>query len=495
MQTVNSMFSECAARFSGRTAIRFEGRSMTYSQLDALSDKKAAYLSSFGLAPGMFAGVVMQHSPGMIADILAIIKCGAAYVPMEPAFPVQRIKYIVKSAGIKTVFTENRFCGSFDSDTFCITEDTDISLKDPSLPKTQPDEHDALYVLYTSGTTGKPKGVVAEHHNVCNYVQAFRDEFSLNENDRVLQNSVCTFDIFVEEVFPVLLSGGTLVIADEKERNSPADLADLMVREKVTVVTGFPYLISDLSSCRLPSSLRLAISGGDTLRFEHVKNFPDGTVIYNTYGPTETTVCCTYYRFDGQRRDTATVPVGKQIKGTSVYVVKPDMTLCSPGETGEIAIGGNGVTRGYLNDRKATEKQFIKDPFAAGGSRMYLSGDIGKVLSDGNIEFIKRNDDQVMIGGKRVEPLEVENVMYSCPGIDSAVVKPFKDTDGYPYLVCYYSSSDETDNASIKAHMRDYLPDFMIPEYFVRLSEIPRTASGKIDRNHLPEVKRDENRQ
>lgn len=238
-----------------------------------------------------FVGIVMDHSIDMIINIFAVIKSGAGYVPMEPTFPRERINYIVDQVNLRYLFTQMKYKEIFNKKDILIFEDEDYAGYSEENTCNVNDGKNAIYVLYTSGTTGTPKGIVVEHHNVCNYVKAFKKEFKITEKDKMLQNSVCTFDIFTEEVFPILLTGGTLVIASDEEKSTVENLVDLIEREEITIITGFPYLLSGINNYRVPKSLKLVISGGDTLRKEHVSNLSKKVNVYNTYGPTETTVC------------------------------------------------------------------------------------------------------------------------------------------------------------------------------------------------------------
>lgn len=421
---------------------------------------------------------------------------------MEPSFPQKRIAFIIKQANIRHVFTQRKHASIFSDPSVLIFEDepfdeegadespSTASAAGPNVtdPPDAPVNHgdDAMYVLYTSGTTGEPKGVIVEQRNVCNYVRAFKNEFHPTERDRMLQNSVCTFDIFVEEVFPILLSGGALIIADETDKESPRALRRLMETEGVTMITGFPYLLSELNALEPNASLRLAISGGDVLRKEHVDRLVGKTAVYNTYGPTETTVCVSYYHYTDPTIDADTVPIGKAVLGTQMHLLDDDLHPVEPGTLGEIGISGAGVARGYQNNEVETAAHFVDNPFGPG--KLYLSGDLGYLRPDGNVEFVKRKDAQTMIDGRRVEPLEVENVLYRFPGIDAAVVKPFLDENGYPYLVGYYQTASGIELDALERFLAQYLPDFMIPESLIGLDSLPKTASGKIDRENLPVI-------
>ena len=485
-ETINGLFQIQAALSPQNVALTCAGQSLTYAELNQKANQRARYLIDRGVKKETFVGIVMDHSPDMIVNIFAVLKSGGAYVPMEPTFPRARINYIIAQSGLKYVFTQKKYRDIFDNRAGLIFEDEDFTAYNERDPAPANDARSPIYVLYTSGTTGAPKGVVVEQRNVCNYVAAFKKEFQITARDKILQNSVCTFDIFVEEIFPILLTGGTLVIAHQTDKSGVANLVALMERENVTIITGFPYLLGELNRYRVPQSLRLAISGGDVLRKEQVDNLLQKVRVYNTYGPTETTVCTTYYRYCGAAADAVTIPIGKPIHGSRIYLLDGDLKPADSGAIGEICITGNGVARGYLHNQAETRAHFVDNLFGAG--KMYKSGDLGRLRPDGNIEFLKRKDAQIMIMGKRVEPAEVENVMAHYRGIEAVVVTSYQDENAYPYLVGYFCAAQAIKPRALKLYLQNYLPDFMIPEFFVQLNSMPKTANGKIDRRHLPVV-------
>lgn len=451
-------------------AVTEDVRDVTYRQLDTMAN---AIMSKFYDKEYPFIGVVMSHGVAQIAAMLAVLKSGAAYVPAEPSLPRQRIDYMMRTAGAGFVITDDYCCN--------LPEAT------PLPDRSRPDG--VAYVLYTSGTSGRPKGVVVENHSVVNYAEAFKREFHTAPGDVVLQYSICSFDIFVEEIFTTLLNGANLAIPSKKVHNGP--LAELMAfceRHGVTEISGFPYLLADMNRYRTyPSRLRLLISGGDVIRAAYItwlreQNF----VIYNTYGPSETTVCATYFRVDNAiPLDDGSYPVGKPVKGVDVKILDDNLNEVSDGIKGEICIFGEGVGRGYIGN-PPEQANFTTLP---DGRRIYRSGDIGCRLPDGNIAFLRRKDRQVMILGRRVEPEEVENVLNESPCVERGVVRAFTDEHGLAYLTAYFVPSHKNCQLSrIKRFLRSRLADFMVPEFFVKMEEIPLTVRGKVDDQALPVV-------
>lgn len=457
-------------------AIVTDSEKISFAELDARVDAIMNKISG----EHKFIGIVMCHGIDMIAAMLAVLKYGAAYVPAEPSLPAERIEYMMETAGVKLVI-DNDFC----KDAKPVAQ----PLPDHSSP-------DVLaYVLYTSGTTGRPKGVKVRNSCVVNYAEAFEAEFKTGPRDVMLQYSVCSFDIFVEEVFATLLNGAALAIPSKAVMTGGIDALMLFVRRhNVTEISGFPYLLAEMNKLpSLPPSLRLLISGGDVLRGSYIDRLARMNVlIYNTYGPSETTVCATYYRCDNATPlADGTFPVGKPVKGVEVRILGPDNKDVAPGVVGEICIFGKGVGDGYLgNPPEQKNYEALPD-----GSKMYRSGDLGYFLPDGNIAFLHRKDDQVMILGKRVEPEEVENVLNSSPEVERGIVRAFFDESGLAYLAAYFVPSKSNFSLHrIKERLSRMLADFMIPEFFVAVKEIPINKRGKVDVAALPVVLKDYDR-
>lgn len=460
----------------------------TYEELDKKSDLYASYLTSNkGITSGGLVALSVSHNIDMIAIILAILKTGNGYIPIEPSFPPERIQYMLKESGASAIITEKRYSKNINStcqhiliEEFQVINDTDA----PSF-KTNECLNDTAYLLYTSGSTGQPKGVIVTQKNVLNYVHAFKKEFHLTPADCILQNSVCTFDIFVEEVFPILLCGGTLAIPDENIKGDVNKLIKFMEKTNVSIVSAFPYFMIELNKKKIPKSLRLLISGGDVLRKEYITNLIKQVTIYNTYGPTETTVCATYYRCEPENfTKYPSIPIGKPIAGVNIYLLDKNQKPVLPGEIGEICISGKGVSKGYLKRPKETQETFVPNPFIK-DTIMYKSGDLGIMHEDGNILFIKRKDSQVMIEGKRVEPLEIEQKLLEYEDITNTTVQAYNN-ERATYLVAYIATIKKINKNELLNFLKLYLPDFMIPKYFVIVPNIPLTINGKINTKELP---------
>lgn len=468
--TVYSRFSDIVRLNPDRPAVIEEDRTVSYSQLDAMAN---SIMAKFYNAAPAYVGIVMSHGAEQIAAMLAVLKSGAGYIPAEPSLPQERIDYMMHTAGADLIINDN-FCRHLKA--------TDCNMPDRSRPD------GVAYVLYTSGTSGKPKGVVVENHSVVNYAEAFEAEFHTGPGDIMLQYSVCSFDIFVEEVFATLLCGAALCIPSRAVHNgSLQGLMRFVERHGVTIVDGFPYLLAEMNKLpTIPSCIRLIISGGDVIRAGYITTLRGkGVKIYNTYGPSETTVCSNYFRVDNATpMADGTFPVGKAVKGVTVKILDSNLHPVTKGETGEICIFGEGVSRGYLGN-PPEQKNFVMLP---DGTRFYRSGDLGYELPDGNIAFLRRRDDQVMILGKRVEPEEVENVLNTCPGVERGVVRAFLDDNSLHYLVAYLVPGNDCRLYEIRKWLSSQLSDFMVPEFFVKMKDIPVTRRGKVNVDALPVV-------
>ncbi len=433
-------------------------------------------------------GIMMNHSVEMIASVFAALRIGAAYIPVEPFFPRERIRYMMEEAGVSVLITNREYADRFPEFTNIVI-DKGFEIEETAMAVSEYDEKDLAYILYTSGTTGKPKGVSVTNGNVCHYVRAFRNEFHPVFGDIMLQHSVCSFDIFVEEVFTTLLSGAALAIPSDEERADVKKLIEFIRKNKVTMLSGFPYLLQEINDLpEIPESLRLLISGGDVIRASYVTNLLGKVEVYNTYGPSETTVCASYCRCTGDNiLEDGTFPVGKPVLGAEIKIMDEEGMELPDGEVGELCILGNGVSNGYIGNRFKENKAFVN----TANGRMYKSGDLGYYLPDGNIAFLHRKDTQIMIKGKRVEVSEVENVLTKSDLIRQAYVATKVDDNNLSYMVAYVvPEKEKVKLADITDYMKDYLTDFMIPEYFVELKSLPLNANGKVDKTALPNVLR-----
>lgn len=484
METIYSTFKETAEKYKTETAIIENDRVLTFGELSDMVDMIADGFPQDTKS----VGIVMSHRAEMVAAILAVLKIGAMYVPAEPDFPTGRIHYMMNEAKVDFILTENLYTEKLNDFSVKLTDCEICGAGNGQKRAAVFDSDLPAYVLYTSGTTGKPKGVCVTNSNVCHYVRAFENEFHPTVGDIMLQYSVCSFDIFVEEVFTSLLNGAALAIPSAEDKAGVRSLMKFTHRHNVTMLSGFPYLLAEMNHLdKIPKSLRLLISGGDVLRGIYTDRLLPQAAVYNTYGPSETTVCASYYNCNaGTVLDDGTYPIGKPVKGMKIRILDADGKEVPNGNIGEICILGGGVSLGYIGDRDEENKAFEK---LSDGEIMYRSGDLGYILPSGDIAFLHRKDSQIMIYGKRVEVAEVESRLYQCSGVEQAVVRAFTDDNGLHYMTAYIvPSEDNIKAADIRKELSENLTEFMIPEFFVRLPQIPLNSNGKPDTSRLPVV-------
>lgn len=481
--TVYGAFKKQVEKYPDLLAVFDENQRLTYSGLDELSARIAALFPP----KAKFVGIMMNHGVEMIAAMLAVLRVGAAYVPVEPDFPVERVRHIMTESNVDFIITRKELARRLPVKPLIYIEKGFCGDSCAENNSVMPKPSDPAYVLYTSGSTGKPKGVVVENHNLCNYARAFHHEFHSAPGDIMLQYSVCTFDIFVEEVFTSLLAGAAVAIPPADAKSDIHKLMDFVSENKITIISGFPYLLLEMNKLeKIPSSLRLLISGGDVLRAAYVDKLIKHVEIYNTYGPSETTVCASYFRCnDSPVQPDGTFSIGKPVLGVSIEILDENLQPVSLGKPGEICIFGEGVSRGYIGGRENDAFVTLSD-----GRRMYRSGDLGIQMPCGNFLFLRRKDTQVMILGKRVETFEVQNILCECDEVEKGAVSAKTDSLGLAYLIAYIVPKNKIkpDFNSIKKRMSKFLPPYMIPEFFVSMDSMPITSNGKIDEHSLPVV-------
>ena len=335
MQSIYSEFRKQVAATPDAMAVQDASRALTFAQLDTLADTIA---TGFPTCNPAFVGIVMDHSVEMIASIIAVLKTGAAYVPAEPSFPIERIRYMMKESDVDFIITHGKYVDYINHGFRKMIVERGKEIVPAEVEDCS--SADALaYILYTSGTTGNPKGVQVTNANVCHYVRAFSHEFNPGPGNRMLQYSVCSFDIFVEEVFTTLLSGATLVIPSDEVKKDTGKLLAFCSENGITMISGFPYLLAEMNKVPelLPESLRLLISGGDVLRAKYISQLKDKVKIYNTYGPSETTVCASYFRADNaEPLADGTFPVGKPVLGTQIEILNDSLKPVKAGETAHL---------------------------------------------------------------------------------------------------------------------------------------------------------------
>jgi amino acid adenylation domain-containing protein/non-ribosomal peptide synthase protein (TIGR01720 family) len=462
-----------------QTAVICGTERLTYRELNEQSNRLARALISKGLGKDSIAAVMSRPSVHMITAILAILKSGAAYLPIDPDYPAERISYMLHNSGAEILLTQSQFPApddyaiemlDIDHLEWCLdygAEDLE-SLSGPD---------DLAYIIYTSGSTGKPKGVMIEHRSLVQLCHWHHRAFALNEQDRTTQFAGFGFDAAVWEIFPSLLCGAELHLVQENLRKDADRLNEYMNLNGITV-SFLPTPICEPFMSLQNQSLRLLLTGGDTL-----KSFiPQRYKLVNNYGPTEHTVVATSFQVE---ESSGKIPIGKPIDNTSIYIIDKYFRLQPVGVEGEIAIAGTGIARGYLHNEMLTNQKFVDDPFHA-GRKMYLTGDRGRWLTDGNIEYKGRVDDQIKVRGYRIELGEIESKLLLNPEIRKAVVISKTGHNGGNELYGYcIPAHPGVVGESIREQLREQLPEYMVPAQLVLLESFPLTPNGKIDKKQL----------
>ena len=483
--TVYALLRKSVMAYPDMTAITGVGGPLTYRELLDRVDRMAA---TFPAMSSRLVGIVADHGADMIVAMLAVLKCGAAYVPVEPSMPDERIRFIMDECEVDFLITQSRYADRFKGRDLYLLDGQEH--KPTGVPHAHPLPEDIAYILYTSGTTGRPKGVQVTNANVCHYVRAFHHEFQPGPGDVMLQYSVCSFDIFTEEVFTTLCNGATLAIPAKSDKADVGAIMRFVEEQGVTIISGFPYLLYEFNKLdRIPDSLRLLISGGDVLRANYVDRLLPQVKVYNTYGPSETTVCATYCCCnDVMPAEDGTYPIGRPVLGTEIVLLDAHNQPVAYGDPGEICILGGGVSAGYVGDRMKENRAFV---LLDDGRLMYHSGDLGQMRRvDDELLFLRRIDAQVMILGKRVEPAEVQNALNRCPGVEAGYVMATEDPQHLYHLTAYVVADEgvQLDADTLRQHMSKFLAPYMLPENFVLLRSLPLNANGKVDRSALPIV-------
>jgi amino acid adenylation domain-containing protein len=472
-QNLLSLFKEQVSKTPSYQAIIVGEMELTYSDLDVVSNQLSNYLiQKFKITSDDLIGVKLERSEWMLIVMIGILKTGAAYVPIDPTYPQDRIDFMIEDSRCKLVIDENELFN------FKIQKNNYLQESRPIMIR----ESDLAYVIYTSGTTGRPKGVMITHESLMDYAVTFKTVFGLNSSDRVIQQSSISFDTHVEEMYPALISGSTILMSENGGKDIQ-EIEELVQKKKATILSATPLMLKELNDLNSDlTGLRLLISGGDKFTTSFVSNYLGKFQIYDSYGPTESTVCTTYAEI--KNHDSRTI-IGKPIQNRSVYILGKSNELQPIGAVGEICIGGVGLAKGYLNQPELTAECFVTNPFMP-GSRMYKTGDLGRWLADGRIEFVGRQDDQVKIRGYRIELGEIEATLLKEQTIERAVVLKKQVNNEVEQLVAYIVCNQTIDTANIRAKLGMSLPDYMIPAHFVQLEAFPTTANGKLDKKGLP---------
>ncbi|CAJ3346542.1 syringomycin synthetase [Burkholderia pseudomallei] len=516
-QCIHQLFEAQVDRKPEAIALTFDGQRLGYAELNARANRLAHYLQERGVGPDRLVALCAERGIEMVVGLLAILKAGGAYVPLDPSHPPERLRRMLDDTNPVAVLVDDigaDALASFESHVAArsprvhlsrdIAQWRACSPANPSTPRERAARRLA-YVIYTSGSSGEPKGVMNEHRGVVNRLWWMQQTYALDERDAVLQKTPFSFDVSVWEFFWPLMSGARLVIAKPEGHKDPAYLSELIDRERVTTLHFVPSMLQafleDEGAARGCGSVKRVMCSGEALPPSLVKRFyrclPDAR-LHNLYGPTEAAVDVTAWACDAEEGG-ASVPIGRPIANTRIYVLDEYGQPVPRGVAGELYIGGVQVARGYLNRPELTRERFVDDPFVAGG-RLYKTGDLARWRTDGSLEYLGRNDFQVKIRGFRIELGEIEAQLAKVAGVRETVVlarEAAPDTkrhaasnensasnSGEKRLVAYYTG--DADATALRAQAAQHLPSYMVPSAYVRLDAWPLTPNGKLDRHTLP---------
>lgn len=496
---MHHLFEEQAARTPDNIAVIYKDTVLTYNELNKKANKVAWYLYKRGIQESTVIAIFADKCPDLIIGILAVLKVGATYLPIDSNYPDERIHYMLEDSKAHILLMKDRGVEKDCLKSFSVLYLDELlneySLSDKNLDLTYHPER-SIYVIYTSGSTGNPKGVIINSFAFTNLLYWFVKEFEITGNDTVLLLASVSFDLAQKNIFCTLIMGGVICLYPQETYSSRL-ISDLIEKHGITLLNCTPSAFSPLIDYNMNDSfiklksLRYLFLGGEPIHLDRIRLWANSEnyfcKIVNTYGPTECTDIASFYIICNDRiNHLTTVPIGMPIYNTDLYVIyEQDESVYGDG-MGELYIGGAGVGVGYLDSPELTSLRFVNIPDISIG-KLYKTGDIVKLLPDGNIEFLGRLDNQIKIGGHRIELGEIENALLKHKSIRQAVVTAYKGKVNTHYLCAYFVSDEELLPVCLREYLSSVLPDYMIPTYFISLEDIPQTPNGKIDRAALPD--------
>jgi len=489
---IPDLFEAQAAQAPDATGVEFGADSLSYRELNDRANQLARYLSHLGAGAETRIALCVERTVDMVVAMLGILKTGAAYVPLDPNYPAERLNYIFQDSGSQILLTQRALGSQFTSFSGKVVlldaEWGDIDCNRPQNTERTVQPENLAYIIYTSGSTGKPKGVAITQGNVAMFIRWAQEIFPAKELSCVLASTSLCFDLSVFEIFVTLCSGGRVLVVE-----NGLDLATIAADKAVTLVNTVPSIMRELVRMNaIPASVQTVNIAGEALPIDLVRAiYATSSVarINNLYGPSESTTYSTYALLPREHTGQA-VPIGKAITNTQVYILNRWLQPMPEGVTGELYIGGAGLARGYFNRPDLTAERFLPNPFSTiPGERFYRTGDLVRLMSDGNLEFLGRADHQVKVRGHRIELGEIESALEEHDSVDQAVVVVREDGREGKRLVAYLAGTDKKQSTlnHLKEHLKSRLPLYMVPDVIVPLPSMPLTANGKVDRRRLPD--------
>lgn len=485
--TIHELFHRQVEKTPNHLAIFFRGISITYGDLNEQSNQLARLLLEKGIKKEFIVGIIVERSIEAIIAMLAVLKAGGAYLPIDVELPQERIRFMLEDAGCNLVITKGQGNKIFNKRIIDITN-KDYLTKDKSELKNDVKSTNLAYLIYTSGSTGKPKGVLIEHKGIANLQLFAKTKLKISSDDRILQFNNLSFDASVGEIFQALLTGASLYIIAQEYVGNFEKFIDFINEHRISVISMTPAYLEYIDPNKLTVDKLLVITGGSKVTQEFVNRWGRRYRYINEYGPTEATINATFWENDRQKNELEIIPIGKALPNTEIIILgDKDEVITVPGVPGEICIAGIGLARGYLNHKKLTNEKFVHHPFKK-NERMYKTGDKGQLLPDGNIEFIGRIDNQVKLRGYRIELEEIENCILGNTNIKEATVSIITDQVGKQQIAAYYVADKKIDHRELKEFLANILPGYMLPSYYHQMDSMPLTANGKINVKGLPVI-------
>lgn len=495
-KTINELFEEQVERTPDNIAVVYEDKQLTYRELNERANQLARILRNKGVRPDDIVGIMVERSLEMIVGIMGILKAGGAYLPIDPKYPKDRIEYMLKDSNTKILLSKSDFVVSIDFDGVVIDLFKDnLFIEDFNNLDKVNSSRNLAYVIYTSGTTGNPKGAMIEHMALVNRLIWMQNKYPLNDNDTILQKTTYTFDVSVWELLWWSLVGAKVCMLSPNNEKDAVKIVEAINKHSVTIMHFVPsalevflYCLEDSKKVSILNSLRQVFSSGEVLKAKQVsrfyKEFGNSKKLINLYGPTEAAIDVSYFETTSNS-DVKAIPIGKPISNINLYILDKNRRLQPIGVAGELYISGDGLAREYLNKPELTAEKFVNNPFEP-NTKMYRTGDLVRWLSDGNIEFLGRIDNQVKIRGFRIELGEIESKLLQHDDVKEAVALVVESEDEDKYICAYIVSEKEINELALNDYLKESLPEYMIPTYFVKVDKMPITYNGKLDIRTLP---------
>ncbi|WP_411829582.1 amino acid adenylation domain-containing protein, partial [Paenibacillus alvei] len=483
-RTIHQLVEEQVKRVPEATAVVFEGRRLSYAELNERANRLARTLRSVGVLPNQLVGLMARRSMEMVVGILAVLKAGGAYVPIDPEYPEERIRYILENSDAQLLLTQRELQQQVPFEGIVLALDDEQAYSDDGTnlePVSGP--NDLAYVIYTSGTTGKPKGVMLEHRGLVSLKLMFEDRLGITEHDRIVQFASLSFDASCWEVFKALYFGAALYIPTAETILDNRLFESYMNEHAITAAILPPTYSAYLNPDRLPSLTKL-VTGGSAVSAEFVQQWKPKVHYFNAYGPTEASIVTTLWDADEEQQERRVIPIGRPLANHRIFILDAHLQLVPLGVDGELCVAGVGLARGYLNHPELTAEKFVEHPFAP-GERLYRTGDLARWLPDGNIEYLGRIDHQVKIRGFRIEIGEIEEQLLKIDSVQETMVIAREGKSGQE-LCAYLVAGRPLTLGELRSALAQKLPNYMIPAHFVQLPRMPLTPNDKIDRKALP---------